>query len=111
MKSCAFGLFRKNSRSVRFSFFNGQTKRNAIKRNAEQRRFPDQIRRCLTPLLNEERRRAILDLLNHQGRVLVTELSRQFETSQVTIRKDLEILHAHGLVHRTDAPRQSVVLR
>jgi len=52
-------------------------------------------------VLNEERRRAILDLLNHQGRVLVTELSKQFETSQVTIRKDLEILHAHGLVHRT----------
>src|ERR1700747_604701 len=52
-------------------------------------------------VLNEERRRAILDLLNHQGRVLVTELSRQFETSQVTIRKDLEILHAHGLIHRT----------
>jgi DeoR family transcriptional regulator of aga operon len=55
----------------------------------------------LIPVLNEERRRAILDLLTHQGRVLVTELSRQFETSQVTIRKDLEILHAHGLVHRT----------
>src|SRR5207248_9263058 len=33
--------------------------------------------------------------------VLVTELASQFETSQVTIRKDLEILHAHGLVHRT----------
>src|SRR5581483_7453627 len=53
------------------------------------------------PVLNEERRRAILDLLNRQGRVLVTELARNFETSQVTIRKDLEILHAHGLVHRT----------
>ena len=52
-------------------------------------------------MLNEERRRAILDLLTRQGRVLVTELSRTFETSQVTIRKDLEILHAHGLVHRT----------
>ena len=54
-----------------------------------------------TPVLNEERRRAILDLLTRQGRVLVTELSRQFKTSQVTIRKDLEILHAHGMVHRT----------
>src|SRR5579863_4610564 len=32
---------------------------------------------------------------------MVTELSRHFETSQVTIRKDHEILHAHGLVHRT----------
>jgi len=52
-------------------------------------------------VLNEERRRAILDLLTNQGRVLVTELASQFETSQVTIRKDLEILHAHGLVHRT----------
>ena len=52
-------------------------------------------------MLNEERRRAILDILNRQGRVLVTELSRHFETSQVTIRKDLEILHAHGQVHRT----------
>src|SRR5271166_1402595 len=59
------------------------------------------IRQEAIPVLNEERRRAILDLLTHQGRVLVTELARQFETSQVTIRKDLEILHAHGLVHRT----------
>jgi DeoR family transcriptional regulator of aga operon len=53
------------------------------------------------PVLNEERRRAILDLLTHRGRVLVTELSQQFATSQVTIRKDLEILDAQGLVHRT----------
>jgi len=52
-------------------------------------------------VLNEERRRAILDSLNREGRALVTDLARQFETSQVTIRKDLEILHAHGLVHRT----------
>jgi DeoR family transcriptional regulator of aga operon len=53
------------------------------------------------PVLNEERRRAILDILNRDGRVLVTEMAGQFHTSQVTIRKDLEILHAHGLVHRT----------
>ena len=52
-------------------------------------------------MLNEERRRAILELLNRQGRVLVAELGNHFETSQVTIRKDLEVLHAHGLVHRT----------
>jgi DeoR family transcriptional regulator of aga operon len=55
----------------------------------------------LIPVLNEERRRAILELLSRQGRVLVAELGRHFETSQVTIRKDLEVLHAHGLVHRT----------
>lgn len=52
-------------------------------------------------MLNEERRRAILEMLSRQGRVLVAELSRHFQTSQVTIRKDLEILHAHGQVHRT----------
>jgi DeoR family transcriptional regulator, aga operon transcriptional repressor len=52
-------------------------------------------------VLNEERRRAILDVLNREGRALVTDLACQFETSYVTIRKDLEILHAQGLVHRT----------
>ena len=52
-------------------------------------------------MLNEERRRAIVDLLARHGRVLVTDLAREFETSQVTIRKDLEVLHAHALLHRT----------
>lgn len=52
-------------------------------------------------MLNEERRRAILDILNREGRVLVADMARQFRTSQVTIRKDLEILHAQGRAHRT----------
>ena len=52
-------------------------------------------------MLNEERRRAILELINREGRVLVNELAKGFNTSQVTIRKDLEILHADGLLHRT----------
>jgi len=52
-------------------------------------------------MLNEERRRAILDMMQHDGRVLVADLAEQFQTSQVTIRKDLEILHVRGLVHRT----------
>lgn len=52
-------------------------------------------------LLNEERRRAILQLLNREARVLVTDLSTRFATSQITIRKDLEVLHAQGLLHRT----------
>jgi DeoR family transcriptional regulator of aga operon len=52
-------------------------------------------------MLNEERRRAILEVLNSQGRVLVTELAEQFETSQVTIRKDLEVLHEQRHLHRT----------
>jgi DeoR family transcriptional regulator of aga operon len=52
-------------------------------------------------MLNEERRRSILQLVNREGRVLVKDLSEQFNTSQVTIRKDLEILHSQGLVYRT----------
>ena len=52
-------------------------------------------------MLNEERRRAILESLKRDGRVLVLELARRFSTSQVTIRKDLEVLHAQGLLHRT----------
>ncbi|HEX4423949.1 MAG TPA: transcriptional repressor AgaR [Terriglobales bacterium] len=52
-------------------------------------------------MLNEERRRAILEVLNSEGRVLVTELAEQFETSQVTIRKDLEVLHELRQLHRT----------
>jgi DeoR family transcriptional regulator of aga operon len=52
-------------------------------------------------MLNEERRRAILDILNREGRLLVSELARQFKTSQVTIRKDLDLLHGQGLVHRS----------
>ena len=47
-------------------------------------------------MLNEERRRAILDMMQDEGRVLVADLAQQFQTSQVTIRKDLEILHVGG---------------
>lgn len=52
-------------------------------------------------MLNEERRRAVLDIINHDGRVLVKDLARRFETSQVTIRKDLEVLHGQGAIYRT----------
>jgi DeoR family transcriptional regulator of aga operon len=52
-------------------------------------------------MLNEERRRAVLDLINREGRVLVKDLAQRFETSQVTIRKDLEVLHGQGAVYRT----------
>ena len=47
-------------------------------------------------MLNEERRRAIVENLNREGRVLVTDLAQQFETSQVTIRKDLRFFTLKG---------------
>jgi DeoR family transcriptional regulator of aga operon len=52
-------------------------------------------------VLNEERRRLIVGTLNRDGRVLVGQLARQFRTSQVTIRKDLDVLEAQGRIHRT----------
>lgn len=52
-------------------------------------------------MLSEERQRAILEIVNREGRVLVVDLAKRFRTSQVTIRKDLETLHARGLVYRT----------
>jgi DeoR family transcriptional regulator, aga operon transcriptional repressor len=52
-------------------------------------------------MLNEERRRAILELVNRDGRVLVADLAHHFDTSQVTIRKDLELLHGQRQLHRT----------
>jgi DeoR family transcriptional regulator, aga operon transcriptional repressor len=52
-------------------------------------------------VLGEERRRAVIELLNREGRVLVPDLSKRFRISQVTIRKDLEILHEKGQLHRS----------
>ena len=52
-------------------------------------------------MLNEERRREILELLQNDGRVLVRDLSDRFKTSLITIRKDLEFLHHQGHLERT----------
>lgn len=52
-------------------------------------------------LLNEERRRQILEMVQRDGRVLVNDLSRHFRISQITIRKDLEVLDGKGVIHRT----------
>ncbi len=51
-------------------------------------------------MLAEERRRAILDIMAREGRVLVRELAKRFNTSRVTIRNDLKILNAEGLILR-----------
>lgn len=49
----------------------------------------------------EERRQAILALLQAQGRVSVPDLSDRFGVSEVTIRADLQALSEQGLVIRT----------
>jgi len=52
-------------------------------------------------MLSGERRREILELLQTDGRVLVSDLAERFRTSLITIRKDLEVLHHQGELERT----------
>jgi DeoR family transcriptional regulator of aga operon len=59
-------------------------------------------------MLSEERQREVLEILTREGRVLVVDLAKHFDTSQVTIRKDLEILHMKGRIHRTHGGALSV---
>jgi DeoR/GlpR family transcriptional regulator of sugar metabolism len=48
----------------------------------------------------QQRRRAIIERLNSDGEVAVEALSKQFSTSEVTIRKDLAELESNGLLLR-----------
>jgi DeoR family transcriptional regulator, aga operon transcriptional repressor len=52
-------------------------------------------------MLVDERRQHILSLIQAHGRVLVGELSRTLDISQITIRKDLDHLQAQGLIRRS----------
>jgi DeoR family transcriptional regulator, aga operon transcriptional repressor len=52
-------------------------------------------------LMSEERRLQILQLVRELGRVRVEELSQRFNTSAVTIRSDLNVLHRRGLLRRS----------
>lgn len=46
----------------------------------------------------QQRRHSIISILNEQGEVSVDELSLRFETSEVTIRKDLAELDRKSVV-------------
>lgn len=48
----------------------------------------------------QQRRHTIITLLNTNGEVSVDELAKRFDTSEVTIRKDLAILENSGLLLR-----------
>jgi DeoR family transcriptional regulator, aga operon transcriptional repressor len=53
------------------------------------------------PLLAEQRRRKILDLLEHEGQITVKDLVERFSISAVTVRSDLDALDATGAVVRS----------
>lgn len=52
-------------------------------------------------MLAEERRRQVLQWLEQEGRVQVTEVARRLAVSPMTVRRDLERLEADGLLVRT----------
>lgn len=52
-------------------------------------------------MLAIERRNAILAKLTAQGKVIVTDLSREFDVTEETIRRDLEKLDKEGLAKKT----------
>jgi DeoR family transcriptional regulator of aga operon len=52
-------------------------------------------------MLTEERRRAILEIVNRQGSAMISELSRQFGVSAVTVRADINALCARDMLVRS----------
>ena len=48
----------------------------------------------------EERRKKIIEMLHHEGRVKVVDLSKLFGISEVTIRNDLTELESSGILER-----------
>lgn len=52
-------------------------------------------------LLGEERRRKILQLLEKNGQVTITDLAERFSVSAVTVRTDLDALSSSGAVMRS----------
>lgn len=59
-------------------------------------------------MLNEERRRSIVELVQRNGRAIVSDLAQQFGTSDITIRRDLDALRDRGLICRTHGGALSV---
>ena len=52
-------------------------------------------------MFTEERHEHILNLLNNNGKVLVKDLSKEFNVSESMIRKDLQFLEKKNLLQRT----------
>ncbi|GAB4362837.1 MAG: DeoR/GlpR family DNA-binding transcription regulator [Calditrichia bacterium] len=51
-------------------------------------------------MLNEERRQKILTIISENKKIRVNEIAGEFGTSEVTIRKDLEVLEKRGFLTR-----------
>lgn len=52
-------------------------------------------------MLVEERRQKLLDLVSERGFASLADLARELETSESTVRRDLEFLNQQGILKRT----------
>jgi DeoR family transcriptional regulator of aga operon len=52
-------------------------------------------------IFQEERMQGIMKILEIENRVLITDLCKMYNTTSVTIRKDLDLLENQGLLKRT----------
>lgn len=52
-------------------------------------------------MIVEERRQKVLDLVSERGFVALADLAKELDTSESTIRRDLDYWHTHGLIKRT----------
>ena len=59
----------------------------------------------------EERHRLIGELLRHRAEVSVEELTEACNASGATIRRDLEVLAAHGVLRRVHGGARSLIVR
>jgi DeoR/GlpR family transcriptional regulator of sugar metabolism len=55
----------------------------------------------MEPMLPTERRQRILDIIAHELTIRVSSLSDMLDVSEMTIRRDLDLLKVRGLVERT----------
>ena len=53
------------------------------------------------PVLGEERRQRVLDLVSLRGFISLADLMREIQVSESTIRRDLDYWHSQGLLKRT----------
>ena len=51
-------------------------------------------------MIAEERKTRIVELVNAQGAVSITDLAEQLDASESTVRRDLMTLHAQGMLRR-----------
>ncbi len=52
-------------------------------------------------MLQAERRNYIIEVLNRDGRVVIEDLAKVLNVSEMTIRRDLQVLQQHKLITRT----------